>query len=262
MITSDAVRRESIRRPPGANAPASRGSGEVPCRRPQERRRPVRHRPPEVGDDPLAGVGRWNRLASLKFPVLTNGGTKEPPGATVAWSDHSGPDQAALRRAQARAQENGAALEVTRYLLTLKLQGQLSVMQQSDDEGGSSHVATVASGLERVAAAMSIKDILTFEAKAANAYWRVWEELPVSFAKGTTCQGHWTRVGPRHSPLSSGPRAATTPAHAILNYCHATTAMRSASSNHASRCWRSASIRASVGSTATPSIGRALLWTS
>jgi hypothetical protein len=61
------------------------------------------------------------------------------------------------------------------------------------------------------------------ESQAADAYWDAWSPLPVPFSTrdGAKVPGHWQTFGQRSSLLSRGPRLATNPAGAILNYLYA-----------------------------------------
>lgn len=61
--------------------------------------------------------------------------------------------------------------------------------------------------------------MVSAEAKAANAYWGAWEKARMNFARADVevVPRHWLTVGERHSPLSSGPRLAVTPAQAVRN---------------------------------------------
>ena len=65
--------------------------------------------------------------------------------------------------------------------------------------------------------------MLTAEAQAASAYWQAWSELPIPFPAGEARKlpAHWRTFGQRASLISGGPRMATNPANAILNYLYA-----------------------------------------
>lgn len=143
-------------------------------------------------------------------------------GEHLVVSGHEGPDQPALRRAQALGEHNGSALEITRYLLGLKLEGQAQVAREHLQAPATLH-QKVTDATRIVLEASSTRDMLTAEAKAARAYWRAWESIPIQFARADIDRvpEHWTRVGERNSPLAAGPRQAAAPAHAILNLLYA-----------------------------------------
>jgi CRISPR/Cas system-associated endonuclease Cas1 len=68
----------------------------------------------------------------------------------------------------------------------------------------------------------SAKEALAWEARAAAAYWRAWESVPVAFSRSDipNIPDHWLMFGDRHSPLSASPRNAATPACAVLNFLY------------------------------------------
>ncbi len=140
----------------------------------------------------------------------------------LAFSGHPGPDQPALRRAQANAADTGSDLAIAHYLLTEKLAGQSRTLRElSHAERRAAAEIEQAQGLLEESA--NLRQALAAEAKAAIAYWRVWEQVPVSFARTDASEvpEHWLTAGERHSPLSSGPRLAVTPVGAMLNYLYA-----------------------------------------
>jgi hypothetical protein len=118
--------------------------------------------------------------------------------------------------------ENGTSIDVARYLLGLKLRGQASVLADFILDARN-ELGVVQRAIERTEAATELKEILAAEARAATAYWRAWENVPVSFSRADhqSLPEHWMTVGERHSPLSSGPRVAASPAQAVLNYLYA-----------------------------------------
>ena len=77
--------------------------------------------------------------------------------------------------------------------------------------------------LATVEAAETISQAVTAEAEAAAAYWGCWTQVEVRFSPADRGRlpEHWLRFGTRTSPISNGPRAAVTPAGAILNYLYA-----------------------------------------
>jgi len=167
------------------------------------------------------GYATWEALAWLhgvgaSFLCLSR------PGEILALSGHSGPDQPALRRAQASATEDGTSLDIARYLIGAKLQGQASVLgeiQPADPRAA----AVIERATARVQQAERLREVLAAEAKAASAYWKAWEAVEVRFARADKSRipNHWLTVGERHSPLSASPRLAVTAAGAIFNFLYA-----------------------------------------
>jgi CRISPR-associated endonuclease Cas1 len=166
------------------------------------------------------GFATWEALSWLKG-VGASFLCLDLSGEPLAFSAHDGPDLPALRRAQALGVENGSAIEVTRYLLSAKLNGQARVI--NDHLPNLSAAAKqLTSAIDRIEGGERIADMLAAEAKAATAYWRAWEAMPIRFARAdeNDLPEHWQSVGQRHSPLSSGPRLAIAPAHAVINYLY------------------------------------------
>ena len=66
------------------------------------------------------------------------------------------------------------------------------------------------------------RQALAIEAKAASVYWAALADLPVRFADADAglIPERWSTVGERHSIISSKPRLAISPAHAILNFLY------------------------------------------
>src|SRR6266568_3778711 len=121
-------------------------------------------------------------------------------GRILAPSGEFGLDDPRLRRAQALAATNEAGVEVSRFLMRRKLDGQARVLARID---GASDPASAAEG--------------------ALAYWTAWANLPVTFGKAHASRvpEHWLRFGKRGSPITGQPRLAANPANALLNYCYA-----------------------------------------
>ncbi len=133
-----------------------------------------------------------------------------------------GPDQPALRRAQVQAADTEVGLEVVRYLLGAKLEGQRDVLASSVPRAKKA-VAAAAEAAKRVTDAMTVRDALAIEAHAAAVYWKAWSGLPLMSSRGiqASLPEHWRTAGDRRSPLSGSPRLAATPVGAMLNYLYA-----------------------------------------
>jgi CRISPR-associated endonuclease Cas1 len=134
-------------------------------------------------------------------------------------------DQPALRRAQATASSNDRGAAITRELLRRKLNGQretllaLAEVVEVPAEAFDAIDGCVAR-LESITEDVALRRL---EAAAAVAYWTSWASLPVRFASrdAERVPAHWRSMGSRSSLITGGPRAATNPANAMLNYLYA-----------------------------------------
>lgn len=129
--------------------------------------------------------------------------------------------EAKLRRAQALALENGAALRISRELIDRKLAGQQRVaMDGLGDESAALIIRRIRSQL---AEAESLNDIRQIEANAAKIYWTAWRSLEIMFPKKDLPRlpENWRGFGSRVSSLTGSPRLATNPVNAMLNYLYA-----------------------------------------
>jgi CRISPR-associated endonuclease Cas1 len=167
---------------------------------------------------------RWMRDTGVAFSQL------DYNGAVIIASGPRGPDQPALRRAQALICSGIAAetaVAIAREILRVKLAGQASVARLMGREQASATIADLGAALMREKVGAKLLDL---EAKAARLYWAEWESLPVRFArdnptrldhKGRWRPGRsegWLRFGSRASALTGKPWRATTPGNALLNF--------------------------------------------
>src|SRR5262249_22199655 len=116
------------------------------------------------------------------------------------------PSEARLRRAQALALSNGAAVPIARDIIVAKLKGQEAVLRDSmKNEAKADAVATLRA---RLFTAESLDAIRTIESLAAFEYWKEFYDVPVRFPRNEDKRvpNHWRRFGARHSPLTGGPR--------------------------------------------------------
>jgi CRISPR/Cas system-associated endonuclease Cas1 len=106
-------------------------------------------------------------------------------------------------------------------VLAHKVAGQRAVI----DELPRTHTASdrVDAALSQMGEADILQDLLLAESQAAEAYWGAWASLPIPFPARDRAKlpSHWQTFGQRASLLSKGPRHATNPAGAILNYLYA-----------------------------------------
>lgn len=167
---------------------------------------------------------RWLRDTGVAFSQLDYDGT------VVIASGPRGPDQPALRRAQALICSGAipnAADAIACEILRVKLAGQAEVAALL---GFSDASAAIKSHTDAIARETDGRQALSREAEAAWIYWNLWERMPVRFARrnpqrlganGRWQPGRrdpWLTFGSRTSLLSGKPSRATTPGNALLNY--------------------------------------------
>ena len=158
---------------------------------------------------------RWLADQGAAFVMLDRDGTLLLSTGPVRPSD------ARLRRTQAMAIQTGAALHITRELLSQKLVGQEQVARQKLLDTKTADI--IFAFRERIRIAETIDAIRYFESQAAAAYWAAWRDLPINFPKSDLPKvpDHWRRFDTRKSPLTGSQRLAANPANAMLNYLYA-----------------------------------------
>ena len=144
-------------------------------------------------------------------------------GELIACSVAPSVDLAGLRRAQALAPNLPAGLEVARRVLALKVEGQGAVLDELPGGTAAEARETVKWALSEIDAADDLEALLAAESQAAAAYWQAWSALPTRFPprEAARLPDHWRTFGQRASLITAGPRTATNPANAILNYLYA-----------------------------------------
>ena len=158
---------------------------------------------------------RWITEQKAAFVLL------QRDGRVLTVCGPASPSQARLRRAQSLAHHSGKALEISRKLISAKLEGEESVLR---DQLQQSDVANLIAHLrEQLADAENLDRVRYLEAEAARNYWGAWSEVPILFPRkdAKRLPMHWLRFGSRHSPITGGPRLAINPPNALLNYCFA-----------------------------------------
>ena len=115
----------------------------------------------------------------------------------------TGSDQPALRRAQALAAGTVNGDVLTREILRAKLIGQAAVARLLASDEVAALICKLAGELELAGHASRL---LAIEATAATAYWPLWVNLPLRFARRHEAPRHWWSFGRRHSPLSGKPQ--------------------------------------------------------
>ena len=131
------------------------------------------------------------------------------------------PSETRLRRAQALALGNGTAVKIARELISAKLTGQeVLVREKLKDNRAAGSIASLRS---RLSDAPDLDAIRGIESRAAAEYWDAWHDLPILFPRKEVKRtpSHWLTFGPRHSPLTGGPRLSVNPANSLLNYTNA-----------------------------------------
>jgi CRISPR-associated endonuclease Cas1 len=142
-------------------------------------------------------------------------------GGVVAAIGPRGLNDARLRRAQALAPWDGTGLDIMRNVLIDKMRGQAAVLVRIS--GAERARAIILAAVEEMGPATTLQGMRIIEGKAALAYWRSWEHVPVSWVRHDEPKvpDHWRSFGARMSPVSAKPRYAINPPNAILNYLYA-----------------------------------------
>jgi CRISPR-associated endonuclease Cas1 len=170
---------------------------------------------------------RWLRATGVAFSQL------DWDGSIVIASGPRGPDQPALRRAQVLVCSGASpktAMAITREILRVKLNGQAAVAALMGSISAGTAITKLAADVMDEAEG---RKLLSWEARAASIYWRLWRDVPVRFARrnpqrlgpnGRWRPGRseqWLTFGQRASLLTGEPYRATTPGNALLNYLYA-----------------------------------------
>jgi CRISPR-associated endonuclease Cas1 len=141
-----------------------------------------------------------------------------------------GMGQARLRRAQALAPFTDTGLHLARDLIGSKLHEQRRVLEElarrlawpgKDSVGPACRVLDECRELaER---AETLPGLARLEARAADAYWSAWIGLPLRFGPPSYARRvpPWWRAYRGRGTGLDGPREATEPANALLNYAYA-----------------------------------------
>jgi len=131
------------------------------------------------------------------------------------------PSDARLRRAQALAGQSEIGLAMAKELISQKLVGQQRVALKYFQS--STTAFAIMAARNRLATAECSEDILRCEADGAQAYWKAWHELPITYPRVDVLRvpDHWKKFGSRMSALTQSPRLAVNPPNAMLNYLYA-----------------------------------------
>jgi CRISPR-associated endonuclease Cas1 len=158
---------------------------------------------------------RWLADQNAAFAML------ERNGSVLATTGPVCPSDSRLRRAQSLAHQTGAAVQISRGLISQKLEGQERIVRDSLQRAALAD--KIASFRFLLAKANTIEAIRQFESQAAQAYWSAWRGLPINFpmADSRGVPEHWRTFGTRKSVLTGSPRLAVNPPNAMLNYMYA-----------------------------------------
>src|SRR5580692_813672 len=123
-----------------------------------------------------------------------------------------------IRRAQALAVANGLDLDLARWLIAAKLDGQranLARLRVADLRGFDAARTSLDT-------ASTIDEARLCEAQAAAIYWNAWRNVPIRLRGRDLSRVPvaWSRYESRKSTLTGAPRAATNPVNALLNYVY------------------------------------------
>jgi CRISPR-associated endonuclease Cas1 len=170
-----------------------------------------------VSDDGTISLAalRWLAEQKAAFVML------QRDGRVLSVCGPASPSQARLRRAQALAHHTGKALEISRKLISAKMEGEESVLRGQLQQPAAANL--IAQLRERLSDAENLDRIRYLEAEAAKNYWSTWSDVPILFPRKDIRRvpAHWLRFGSRHSPITGGPRLAINPPNGVLNYVFA-----------------------------------------
>jgi CRISPR-associated endonuclease Cas1 len=170
-----------------------------------------------IGSDGLISFAalRWLADQDAAFVML------ERDGSVLATTGPVRPSDARLRRAQALANTNGMALEISKELIRQKLAAQEHLVKEKfRDSGASLLIAEHRAALDD---SKTVESLRLWESRAALTYWLTWRDLIITFPMRDLSRvpQHWQRFGARVSPLTGSPRLAVNPVNAMLNYLYA-----------------------------------------
>ena len=112
-------------------------------------------------------------------------------------------------------------MKIARELISAKLSGQeVLVREKLKDIRTADFIAALGA---RLRDATDLDAIRGIESRAAAEYWNAWRDLPILFPRkdANRIPSHWLSFGPRHSPLTGGPRLSVNPPNTLLNYINA-----------------------------------------
>jgi CRISPR-associated endonuclease Cas1 len=138
-------------------------------------------------------------------------------GTVLLAAAPTGPDRPATRRAQALAAGDATGLAIMREILRCKLTGQARMARLLGSEDTAALIDRLAGEINETQRGTHI---LGIEGAAAAAYWALWRDIPVHFARRDKVPEHWQTFGFRRPEGSGYPHKATTVGGALLNYLY------------------------------------------
>jgi CRISPR-associated endonuclease Cas1 len=164
----------------------------------------------------ILGSAGWIAMQVISWceQTGTNIVAIDPRRGRVRLMTSGGTPDGRLHAAQANASTTQVGLDLARTLLAAKVRGQA---ENAVRLGGNSD--TLRALAERINAAETISDAVSYEAAAANAYWPLFQRVVPRFAPAAARKipAHWCRWDGRDGLGNSNQRA-TTPLAAVLNY--------------------------------------------
>jgi CRISPR-associated endonuclease Cas1 len=136
-------------------------------------------------------------------------------------STPTAPSDVRLRRAQCLALGNGTALNISRELISQKIDGQAAIVRGM--LGSSVAADAILQFKAELAETNDTDAVRLVEAQAAKMYWSRWANVPIRWPRKDEIRvpAHWKRFMSRISSITHSPRLATNPANACMNLIHA-----------------------------------------
>jgi CRISPR-associated endonuclease Cas1 len=170
-----------------------------------------------IGSDGMVSLAalRWLADQDAAFVML------ERDGTVLATTGSVRPSDARLRRAQAKADQSEACIQIVRALISQKLFGQEKVARNKLND--TTVADKIAQCREALPDALTLQAIRSLESQGGLAYWSAWHNLPITFPKKDLPRvpNHWRTFDTRKSPITGSQRLAANPPNAILNYLYA-----------------------------------------
>jgi CRISPR/Cas system-associated endonuclease Cas1 len=148
-----------------------------------------------IGSDGMVSLAalRWLADQQASFVML------ERDGKILLNTGPAHSSDARLRRAQGLALTNGAALKISRELISAKVEGQAMVIRES------MHRPDVANAISQfrldLAGADTFERIRLVESQAARMYWTAWSDIPILYPREDIARipEHWKKPSQCHS---------------------------------------------------------------
>jgi CRISPR-associated endonuclease Cas1 len=169
-----------------------------------------------IGSDGFVSLAAlsWLAIQDAAFVML------DRDGSVLATTGPVRPSDARLRRAQALANTNGTALQISKEMIRRKLSAQEQLARNKLNDSRAADL--IAANQASIDDAQTIESLRLSESRAAHAYWSAWRNVPVIFPKKhlPRVPEHWKQFGARISPITGSPRLSVNPVNSILNYLY------------------------------------------